>query len=283
MAHFDYNRHLFLEDTLFSPSSRNLTGIKMTRMLNALKYASNSITIVDLGCGVGSFTKRIKEFKPDNVVVGFDISKPALALAIQRNRQLDFVCGDVLNLPFADVSVEAISGFDILEHLENIGSTVREIHRVLKPAGMAHFHIPCEGQPWTLWWFLWKTRFPGRDLKRKHAGHVQRFTQKGILEIFSEHGFDVINIEYSVHMVGQILDFLQWWATSVRRRMSVEGTGKPVAPEDTPPGDSRASMRLIFGAYRFVVRVLEIYSYFETKIFNKLNLAMAVDVTLRKR
>jgi ubiquinone/menaquinone biosynthesis C-methylase UbiE len=282
MAPFDYNQHLFLEDTVINPVARNLAGIKLTRMLKALRFTDKGTIMLDLGCGVGSFTARIKEAYPDKRVIGIDVSETALALAARKSRSVAFACGDVTNLPFGEASLDAIGGFDILEHLENIDDTIREIHRALKPGGLAHFHIPCEGQPWTLWWFLWKTGLPAGDLKRKHAGHIQRFTHKGVVVKFRDHGLELVNLDYSVHIVGQILDCLQWWATSLRQDFSMGVPGSAAAPESTMKVETSVTTKFLFGIYRSIVRILEALSYYETKLLRKVDIAMAVDVTLRK-
>jgi ubiquinone/menaquinone biosynthesis C-methylase UbiE len=260
-----------------------MAGIKISRMLKALKFSGVKNKFLDLGCGVGSFTAVIRKAFPGDCVIGLDVSRKALGLAAERCGRGGFDCGDVLDLPFADVSVDAIGGFDILEHLENVDKTINEIQRALKPEGIAHFHIPCEGQPWTIWWFLWKTGLPGGDLKRKHAGHIQRFTYKGVVNKFHEHGFDVVNVEYSVHIVGQMLDLLQWWATSVRRSLSISDFEESLAPEGSLQGGSSKTVKLLFGIYRLIVRFLEVFSYYETKVFKKIGLGMAVDITLKKR
>ena len=283
MTPFDYNRWLFLEETQVSPDSRNMTGIKLVRMLKALQSAHSDVTVVDLGCGVGSFTSRIKQAYPDHDVIGLDISGSALELAADHHPYLMFVRGDVTDLPFADKSIDAVGGLDILEHLQDVDCTIKEIHRVLKTGGKAHFHVPCEGQPWTLWWLLWKTGLPAGDLKRKHAGHIQRFTHKGILEKFKDYGFIVVKIEYSVHIIGQLLDFLQWWATSVRRRFSIAESDTTPVHGCKPEANTAMTLNLLLGSYRLFVRFLEVVSYYETKMLRKIGLAMAVDVTLEKR
>jgi predicted SAM-dependent methyltransferase len=44
--------------------------------------------------------------------------------------------------PWADSSIDAILGIDIIEHLPNKIFTMNELHRVLKPGAMAELEVP---------------------------------------------------------------------------------------------------------------------------------------------
>jgi len=48
----------------------------------------------------------------------------------------DVYFGDAHSLPLRDCSVEAVHTHDVLEHLENPWQAVREIYRIVRPAGL---------------------------------------------------------------------------------------------------------------------------------------------------
>jgi ubiquinone/menaquinone biosynthesis C-methylase UbiE len=280
---FDYNKHLFLEEAFISPASRSLSAIKLSRTINALKKAGTQAIVLDLGGGVGFYTAGISHALPENFIINLDLSPRALSYSGKKDSSLFLVCADAESLPFADNSIDAILGLDILEHIENVDNVFLEVYRVLKTNGVAHFHIPCEGQPGTLWWLLWKLRLPAGELKSKYAGHVHRFTHKGIVKKIGEHGFDMVRLRYSVHLVGQVLDFLQWTAASLRRDLSFEETADEESNGVKKYGPAGLRWRFIFGVYRFIVRFLDVVSYYETKLLGRIGLAMAVDISFRKR
>jgi len=69
--------------------------------------------------------------------------------------------------------------------------------------------VPCEGQPLTLHWLLGRLGL-GADLKERHAGHVQRFTHRGILDLLRKEGFLLEKVTYSMHPLGQVRDILTY-------------------------------------------------------------------------
>jgi demethylmenaquinone methyltransferase/2-methoxy-6-polyprenyl-1,4-benzoquinol methylase len=83
--------------------------------------------VLDLGCGTGA-----TEFG-DRVVVGLDPVPEMLALSRVEAR----VVGIGEALPFADGSFDGVfSGF-VLRNLTSVGATLSEVHRVLRPGGVA--------------------------------------------------------------------------------------------------------------------------------------------------
>lgn len=98
--------------------------------------------ILDLCCGTGMITCDLaKKIGLNGKVVGFDQSQAMLAIARRRLLQkgflnkVDLVKGDAARLPFEDNSFDAaIVGYG----LRNVGhpeTVLREMYRVLKPAG----------------------------------------------------------------------------------------------------------------------------------------------------
>lgn len=52
------------------------------------------------------------------------------------------VVGDIHRMPLTTDSVDAIICYSVLEHVQDPGQALREIHRVLKPGGELLFYVP---------------------------------------------------------------------------------------------------------------------------------------------
>lgn len=74
--------------------------------------------VLDLGCGSGWLSIFISKYGFD--VTGIDIAKPAIELgktwAGEDNAKVNFLVGDLLNLPFKENTFDAIICNSVLEH-----------------------------------------------------------------------------------------------------------------------------------------------------------------------
>jgi ubiquinone/menaquinone biosynthesis C-methylase UbiE len=116
-----------------------------------LEYAFHLIgdvagrTVLDYGCGNGE--NSLPLVTRGARVIGVDVSNDLLRLARQRlllHGVLDgatFLAGSAHDLPLPDNSVDVVLGIAILHHLD-LKLAAREVHRVLKPGGIAVFQEP---------------------------------------------------------------------------------------------------------------------------------------------
>ena len=66
-------------------------------------------TIVDAGCGEGTFTRAIRQALPAPVdIVGVDVSKPGIVAAARRDPSSTYVVASAYDLPVLDGSVDLI-------------------------------------------------------------------------------------------------------------------------------------------------------------------------------
>lgn len=93
-------------------------------------------TLVDLGCGDGSFTNAFAERARPARTVGIE-TEPTLA-AQATARGIEVHASDLGEaLPFADDSIDAVVSNQVIEHLDDTDVFLREIRRVLHPSGYA--------------------------------------------------------------------------------------------------------------------------------------------------
>ena len=89
--------------------------------------------IIDIGCGKGALTHRLK--KKNNKVIGIDISKTALSMARERYPDIDFICSDANNISeFHNllISIEETFGRADLIFISEILSYIKNWKEILK-------------------------------------------------------------------------------------------------------------------------------------------------------
>ena len=100
------SRKRFLEKDYYKIISDNVNNI-VFKLRN-----SNSLEILDIGCGEGYYTGRLKKFLDDNGVesniTGIDISKEAIISASKKDKNIDWVVASASNLPIEDNSLDFI-------------------------------------------------------------------------------------------------------------------------------------------------------------------------------
>jgi SAM-dependent methyltransferase len=94
-----------------------------------------------LEVGVGLGTDHLRLYRAGAAVAGVDLT-PASVEHTRRRFLLEDLTpevsiGDAENLPFPDGSFDAVYSFGVLHHTPDMGKAVGEVHRVLRPGGVA--------------------------------------------------------------------------------------------------------------------------------------------------
>ena len=91
--------------------------------------------VLDLGCGSGWLSIFISKYGFD--VTGVDIAKPAVELgktwSQEDNAKVNFLIGDLLNLPFQEGSFDAVICNSVMEHFRFDQAKIlfEKVHKVL--------------------------------------------------------------------------------------------------------------------------------------------------------
>jgi SAM-dependent methyltransferase len=122
--------------------------------------------VLDFGCGHGMAAVVLA--RRGAKVTAFDLSSGYLAEARRRAAAngvtIDLVQADGERLPFADGGFDRIWGNAILHHLD-LDRAAGEIHRVLRPGGIAVFCEPWGENP-LLNWARRRLPYPGKQRTR---------------------------------------------------------------------------------------------------------------------
>jgi SAM-dependent methyltransferase len=135
--------------------------------------------LVDIGCWTGSLLEAARQRGWD--VVGIEPS--AWASGRARERGLDVTTAGLDDRVLPSGSFRAVAICDVLEHLEDPGAALDEIHRLLEPRGALYLTVPDAGSV--------LARAMGRRWWSVLPMHLQYFTRASMRRLLNAHGFRV--------------------------------------------------------------------------------------------
>jgi ubiquinone/menaquinone biosynthesis C-methylase UbiE len=91
--------------------------------------------VLDIGCGTGEIAAAL--IHRGYEVWGLDIAEPMIRHARDRCLSGRFQVGDIEHTPFADNTFDTAVCLGIIEYLDTDERALGEIHRILKPGGIA--------------------------------------------------------------------------------------------------------------------------------------------------
>jgi ubiquinone/menaquinone biosynthesis C-methylase UbiE len=111
------------------------------------KYLPSSGTILDLGCGDGKLTTLLFEKIPTNnfTLVGIDSDAEETTQAANCLIYTRVHTCNASSIPELSTSFDHVISNSVLEHIEDIQATLKEVTRLLKPGGLFTFSVPSAG------------------------------------------------------------------------------------------------------------------------------------------
>jgi demethylmenaquinone methyltransferase / 2-methoxy-6-polyprenyl-1,4-benzoquinol methylase len=111
---------------------------RIVRQKLADVLANGDAVVLDVACGTGDLSIELQKHSKAQVI-GSDFCHPMLVIAngktLQDGINVPYVEGDAMSLPFSDASFDAVTIAFGLRNLSNFADGLRELRRILKPAG----------------------------------------------------------------------------------------------------------------------------------------------------
>jgi len=113
--------------------------------------------ILDVGCGIGTYVRRFRDFSSH--VVGIDVSAERLAEARRTRGLPGLVAAKGERLPFADGSFDVLVFNEVIEHVEDDRRTIEDALRVLRDDGSIVIYAPNRLYPFETHGVYWRGRY----------------------------------------------------------------------------------------------------------------------------
>jgi len=192
---------------LGKPAAYGQEIVKRRFRLTAATVALSGKTILDFGCGNGAQTCEFAQTGSKIFAVDLafaDLQTLRQQLERQHLATIIPVQYDGSHLPIASNALDLVLSFDVLEHVHDEATVLREWHRALKPNGEIVLSVPnkgwvfethganLRGLPWHRVPFLsYLPHFLHRRLARARI-----YRRRDIVQLLQKHSFEVLRTEY---------------------------------------------------------------------------------------
>lgn len=154
-------------------------------IVERIQRYGNNLKILDIGCGEGLLGSFLLT---NNDVHGVEIYKEKVERCLSKGIKAKLIKDDV-PLPYTESSFDVITCCEVLEHLLNPFSMVKETSRLLKKGGLLIITVP------NMYDLRTRIRFPlGLWTKitfGANLGHIRFYSKKTLAKLIEDEGFTV--------------------------------------------------------------------------------------------
>jgi 2-polyprenyl-3-methyl-5-hydroxy-6-metoxy-1,4-benzoquinol methylase len=130
-------------------------------------------SVLDAGCGEGETVARLADCLPERISA-IDASSEAVEFTARRLPSVEVAQADLRSLSFADDSFDLVLCLEVLEHIDDPETALRELARV----GREHLVISVPHEPW----FRLGSAARGKYLRTlgNHPEHVNHWGERSL-------------------------------------------------------------------------------------------------------
>jgi SAM-dependent methyltransferase len=99
-------------------------------------------TVLEVGVSSGFLLEDLQRALPQASILGADYTRGTLEKVATRLPEVPLLQFDLVECPLPDESVDTVILLNVLEHIEHHDLALRQVHRILRPRGVAIIEVP---------------------------------------------------------------------------------------------------------------------------------------------
>ncbi|MBL7183558.1 MAG: class I SAM-dependent methyltransferase [Anaerolineae bacterium] len=154
--------------------------------------------ILDVGCGLGTYVKKMRAFSQE--VYGVDVDPEKVAEASRTLPNIHLAPAE--RLPFPDGFFDVVLLHEVIEHVEDDRQAIREAHRVIGGGGRIVIFAPNRLYPLETHGIFWRGKYHFGNvplvnylpdsLRQRLCPHVRTYTRGDLLRLFEGLGVEIV-------------------------------------------------------------------------------------------
>lgn len=178
-----------VELNLDSDFHRRRIQCTLTMIEEAIKKVEGVPKLLDLGCGQGHITSKIKESYPSIEISALDYSVSAIEYAVDHFHGIDFAVGNAYAPPYAESYFDIVVCNNLWEHVPDPLYLLSAIKMVIKPNSFLIISTPSRYRLGNLIRVMM-----GRTVIFMSEHHVTEYSVGQVLEQLTYGGFKVSKV-----------------------------------------------------------------------------------------
>ncbi|MFA5032818.1 MAG: class I SAM-dependent methyltransferase [bacterium] len=190
-------------------NTRFLHRQRINSFLEITKSISNVNRALDIGCGTGIYSELLLGVSKE--IFATDIKKTVL---FPKNKS-SFIQMDLQMLGFKENTFDFIVCSEVLEHIENLNSGLKEIYRILKPNGIVLISVPNKTsifwvKNYIKFYFTYFFNKAPSIIRQEYKKHID-FSAFKLIKLMKSMGFNILNV-YGVFLMLCPIKIIEYFA-----------------------------------------------------------------------
>jgi SAM-dependent methyltransferase len=138
--------------------------------------------VLDAGCSSGFFVQEVRRRFPLSLAIGADFVSGPLELLADEVPDLPLLQFDLRTCPLPDACLDAVVLLNVLEHIDDDLTAMRQVQRILRPGGLAILEVPAGPELY--------------DVYDELLMHHRRYRMRDLQALVRRSGLDVIRASH---------------------------------------------------------------------------------------
>lgn len=224
-----FSKLVRLEDNNFWFQIRNKLIVDFLR-----KYTNEFDSFLEIGSGTGFVLRGVRDAYKKAKLSGSEIFVAGLNYAQERLPGIELFQMDARSIPFVE-EFDVVGAFDVIEHIDEHDSALKNIHRALRPGGTLLLTVPQHKWLWSM--------------ADDYACHKRRYNAPELFHLVERAGFD---IQRSTSFVTILLPIM--FLSRLLQKVSGSKNYNPEAELSLPPAVN-SCMKAVLEFERFLINL----------------------------